>query len=231
MTATEAETEPLEPPTEPESDEAENGEEDGEEDEAADGEPEASAPEPRPMTEKELEAREKKNDAEKLRHAERIGVIYADDAVKLIPCEACGFHIPGFHWPASEYPEGGTLRALYEFLAGGEDVQPKQPQFLVVCEACNGLGQWLTGSRRDDARFLTCSDCGSLGYIDLRKNQAQQPAVAAAPVNGGEAAPAAPVESTADFLGRPLGHPNYGILPIYLTPEGRARDVADGYGQ
>lgn len=199
------------------------------EDEPTEPEPE-DEPEARhaPSTEKEVEKANKALEAEAKRHADRIGVIMGDDALGLVLCEACATNLPGFHWPASEFNEGTPERSLYELLAGGADVRPKQPAFLRTCESCNGIGEWRTGSHKQSMEWITCADCGGKGYRDEREAK-NAPVVTLAPSSPD--APAAPAEPDVerDMLGRPAGHPNYGLLPIYMNEEQKARDAADGF--
>jgi hypothetical protein len=229
MTVSEAEPTPV--PAEPEPADDEDEDADAPEDEDADDTdaPDAAAKAERPLTEKELEAREKKIEAENIRHAKRVSEIYAEEALGLVECEACAFQIHGFHWPADAYPPDSPLRSLYELLSGGTDAQMKHPAYFVTCEECNGFGNVLTGARTDITRTIACPVCKTAGYLDKRQQGTPPPAVAAAPVNGGE--PAAPAEPHArlDFWGRPKGHPRYGDSPIELNSDELASDRADGF--
>lgn len=202
----------------------------GDEDEPDEGE---DTPEPTPedepeaarspQSEKEIEKANKALEAEKKRHADRIGVIMGEDSLSLVECEACAANIPGFHWPAADFPEGTPERAIYELLSGGTDVLPVQPDFLHTCKACNGLGQWRTGSHGPAVnQTLTCSVCGGIGYTDDRKTQPAAVPLVAVP-DAPAPAPAEPATET-DMIGRPFGHPNYGMMPVYMTPEQIAAD-------
>jgi hypothetical protein len=191
-------------------------------------EPEEPEAHQAPQSEKEIEKANKALDAEKARHTKRISEIMAEDSLGLVPCEACATNIPGFHWPAADFPEGTAERSLYELLAGGADVQSRQPPFLHTCPSCNGLGEWKTGGHKQSMEWLTCSDCGGKSYIDDRDKPSGPVAVPTPAATPEAPAPAAPEVET-DMLGRPKGHPNYGLLPIYMNPEQLALDAQDGY--
>jgi hypothetical protein len=186
------------------------------------------------VSEKELERLTKALENEAKRHTRRVGEIMGDDAVALVACEACDDKIPGWHWPAEVYPEGSPERTLYELLAGGSNAQMRHPGRYVTCDECNGFGQVLTGARNEIHRLLICPYCKGDGYHDREAAQAPVVSLAAANTILGTTTTAfevgVPQPPEVDFIGRPKGHPNYGIMSTYLTPEQQALDAQDGYG-
>jgi hypothetical protein len=205
-------------------------------------EPEPTAPEPEPepeqpappaeaaQTEKEIKKRQDALSREAERHAGRVNEILGEDALGLIPCEACPPTVAGWHYPADAYPEGDPSRLLYEMLAGGSEAVLRHPARYKECPDCGGFGRVLTGSK--EAQFVTkvCPnvDCKGTGYVDTDARSAPviqltSPADAEQP---GEQQPTPDV----DFLGRPVGHPNYGKMTSYMTPDELAIDQRDGFG-
>lgn len=183
-----------------------------------------------PLSEKEIDKLTQALEREAQRHTKRIGEIMGDDAVALVMCEACDDKIPGWHWPAEVFPEGSPERTLYELLAGGTDAQMKHHDRFTVCASCNGFGQVLTGARNEIGRMRICPECGGDGYKDAQENQ---PAPTATPLPLAVVenfTPAQAPEPEKDFLGRPVGHPNYGKMSTYLTASEQALDVRDGFG-
>lgn len=203
------------------------------EDEEPDVEPEAED-EPElvvptgPQSEREIEKANAALEKEHVRHAKRISEIMGEDALDLVVCEACATNMAGFHWPSSVYPDGSPERVMYEVLSGGGSTTPKQPEFLKTCVSCNGLGDWRTGSYKESCQFITCGDCGGKGYTDERDVRPATLMVVSSEVVAEPAAPAQP-DVERDMLGRPTGHPNYGLLPIYMNDQQKALDAADGF--
>lgn len=182
------------------------------------------------QTERELEKRQRALEREAERHEKRVRELLGDDAEGLIKCEACPEALSGYHFGPNDYPPGSPDRALYEMLAGGTDGIMQHPAWVEQCGECNGYGQVLTGARVELTRLLTCPICKGAGYVDLRTDS---PAPLQPAANGAASTPVTPAttptEPNADMWGRPLGHPNFGKFPIYLTDEERASDLAEGF--
>lgn len=213
---------------EPEDEALEEPEVEEPEDEPEDeDEPELVAPSA-PQSEKEIEKANKALENENVRHAKRISEIMGEDALDLVVCEACATNMAGFHWPSSVYQDGSPERVMYEVLSGGGSTTPKQPEFLKTCVSCNGIGKWRTGSYAESCEWLTCSDCGGKGYTDERDRGPAKFVELHDPAGSVETDLAA-LEVERDMLGRPAGHPNYGLLPIYMSDAQKALDAADGY--
>ena len=206
---------------------------------APEPEPEqAPEPEPEPepeqtpeaLSEREISKRIDALEREKDRHAKRVSEILQEEALDLIECEACEPAIPGFHYPAHMYATGSAQQTLYELLAGGTDAQMKHPERYVTCGTCNGFGQVLTGARNDLTRLITCPECKGAGYHDRQDTATQVVPLQPAPPAENGAADGWQQPTDADFLGRPRGHPNFGKMTTYLTPEELAIDQRDGFG-
>jgi hypothetical protein len=179
---------------------------------------------------KEQDAIQEKLENEAARHRKRLGEILGEEVERLVQCEACPPRTPGYHYPADAFEAGDPSRTLYEFLdAGGSAFPPINPRY-VRCGTCDGHTKIDTQSRDPLQRFIVCWDCGGTGYRDTQKPTGA--VVALAPVTDGVApVPVAlPPEPQTDHIGRPVGHPNYGKLPIYLTPDELAIDKRDGFG-
>lgn len=221
----EAETPAPPPPDEPDEPDTDEPDDDDEpEDVAAVEEAE------QPLSEKDIEKLNQRLEAERDRHTKRISEIMGDDAVALVRCEACDDKIPGWHWPAEIFSEGSPERTLYELLAGGTDAQMTHPDRFRVCEYCNGFGQVLTGARNDIHRTLICPECRGDGYRDREAQTTPVVQLAAPPANAEPFEPGTPPSPEKDFLGRPVGHVNYGKMSTYLTPAEQAIDTRDGFG-
>jgi len=218
QTEPEQPTEPTEP-TEPEDEPTEPTE------------PEPTAPptEPEPLSEKEINKRIKALEGEKERHTKRVSEILQEEAIDLVPCEACEIAIPGFHYPATMYPAGSPERALYELLGGGKETQMQHPSRYVICDTCNGFGQVLTGARNELNRTIVCPECKAAGYHDREADPPNVVTLAPAGYPGENIPAQQPPPEDTDFLGRPRGHPNYGKMTTYLTPEELAIDQRDGF--
>ena len=176
-----------------------------------------------------MEKAAKQLEKESERHTAAVSRIMGEDSLALVPCELCEAGIPGFHWPASMLPDDDPRRTFYEMFETGDEGQMTKPERYARCDYCRGFGKVLTGSREPLTATLSCPECKGAGYHD--KNAATPPqlhSVAVAAPSGDTPAPAeVPLEK--DFVGRPLGHPNYGKLSAYLSPAELAVDVNDGY--
>ncbi len=239
MSSTEIEDVPLaedevEPDDQPDIEPDEPGIDD-ERDEDEDEDPEATALLASAASDKEIERRQKSLDREGDRHEKRVREILGADSEGLVKCEACPAAISGYHYGPDDYPPGSPERALYEMLQAGDASMMRHPEWLQTCDECNGFGTVLTGARADLTRTLMCPICKGSGYIDTRRDTTAAPIVAE---NGAEPPPAAPAASVddpdVDMWGRkralPTGevNPRFGKFPIFLTPEERAADEADG---
>jgi hypothetical protein len=178
------------------------------------GEPDAPD-EPEPPSgpsEAELEKAFKSLERESDRHAKRVAEIMGADFANLQTCPCC--QVPGFVFPFQEFSDTDQERrlAILSYLGQGEapykDAADKR-----ACEACDGYGEVLSGSRNPTHRVVACSVCQGLGWIQTAATIAAVPAiydpatVASGVANGG-AAPGTP-----DAWGRPPGSRFYGVAP------------------
>lgn len=207
-------------PTEPEQPE-----------EPAEPEPEPEQPtEPEALSEKEINKRVDALEREKERHAKRVSEILQEEALDLLVCEACEGAIPGFHYPAEMYPEGSAQRLLYEFLSPNA-IGLKHPSRYVRCQTCDGACEVETGARPGTLTYkIVCPDCKGAGYFDREQPSAPVIAITTTTTTTNESTGAPPETPREDFLGRPYGHPNYGKMTTYLSPEEIAIDQRDGFG-
>lgn len=165
-------TEVLEP-SDPAGDDPEVGDDDGsEQSDAEQDDEEASAPDPgvaeaRYLTERELDKRSQKLDAENTRHAKRVGEIMEDDAADLIPCPVCMDTIAGWVYPPDiAEPSEEQVSRIRQF-AGLPDYSNFQSvPWAHTCGACAGLGKVVTGSKVIGAEVTGCRDCNERGWIN-----------------------------------------------------------------
>jgi predicted nucleic acid-binding Zn-ribbon protein len=186
--------------------------------------------EPGPMSERELEQGIEKLTKEATRHANRVSEIMGDDAQLLVPCELCAPGIPGFRWPEAptEEQRQAVLLAIGEAAPADLVEDPDAEQ----CDRCHGLGELLTGSKVETQRTRACTKCGANGWTTPEQRQAydstqQAKAVAAevVPLREGQASQPTEVPSV-DAWGRVVGQEFFGMNPVYMTPDQRARDSA-----
>lgn len=125
------------------------------------------------LSEREIEKRFAKLDAENTRHRKRLGEILEEDALHIVPCPVCmdSFHGWVFdpqHIPLEESQRERTLQLLN--LADFEDIP--QASWAVTCETCKGHGRVKTGSKAEGREVTTCEDCGGAGWHNLHKRPA-----------------------------------------------------------
>lgn len=198
-------------------------------DAAADDEPEAAAePAPPPLSEKELEAALKKLDSEATRHANRVSEIMGADAQTLIPCVLCETNIPGFCFPGGVDDE--KRAAVMAAIGMGEAAELVEDPETQMCEYCDGNGETITGSKVPNQATRPCPKCLANGW--LSKDQVRANAVIAETQLVADQVlsdlPATPAPAytlpQVDAWTRPIGHPNYGKNPVYMSAEERASD-------
>lgn len=129
------------------------------------------APAPSPASEKEVKAMKARLDAEDQRHENRIAEIMGQAMEAMAPCPLCRAHgfIPG-EIPDDFDPEQRevVMRAMGE---GGDATYREHPD-LITCETCNGLGHLLTGARNEANYVVSCPECLSKGYINVKEKAA-----------------------------------------------------------
>lgn len=167
---------------------------------------------PAPPTQKELEAAQRALDKENRRHSSAVAKIMGADFAELLECPCC--QIPGFVFPF----QAGTVhdeerRAAVEAYLGASGPNYVEATDRARCEACDGLGEVLSGSRNPLHRVVPCSPCGGLGWVQV----SAQVAPLSAGHSDGYMKTAQPVQQTngdvPDLWGRPPGHPHYGMAP------------------
>jgi hypothetical protein len=117
------------------------------------------------LSERDIEKRFAKLDAENTRHRKRLGEILEEDALHIVPCPVCmdSFHGWVFdpqHIPLQDDQRERTLQLLN--LADFEDIP--QASWAVKCETCNGHGRVKTGSRAEGREVTQCLDCKGAGW-------------------------------------------------------------------
>ena len=183
---------------------------DGAGDGAADSPGENAASSPRSQA--EIDALTRKLEAEAARHAKRVAEIMGDDFALLVPSPVDW--TPGYIFNVPEmHPTPDAIEELYALLGENAPVDMQPATDAEACEACNALGEVLTGSRKPGQQTKPCVSCGGTGWkpkaaplapvapITYTQPQPQYPG------NGGSA------NTFPDQWGRPLGHPHYNIAP------------------
>jgi len=174
-----------------------------------DAQPEAAAA---PRSQEEIEALNRKLEAEAVRHSKRVAEIMGDDFQLLIPSPVDWtpgflFNVPGM------LPEPEQVAALDAILgrAGLEDFVPAED--VEPCEKCNALGRTLTGSRVEGQQTKPCAKCSGSGFQTKIAPLAPVPPIDYN-VNASSAGVIVPNQPiAADRYGRPYGHPHYGLEP------------------
>lgn len=172
-------------------------------------------PPPAPPSQAEIEARQEKLEREADRHAKRVAEIMGDDFGELIP-NPCDW-TPGYLVnPALAPIPPDVLAAFDEIVGRGDRAALLEATDAQACDACNALGQVLTGSKVPGQETKPCGSCQGSGW--RHKMSAAPPA----PTydfsqNAGAAQPPPPnVVQVADAYGRPVGHPHYGMNPAAI---------------
>ena len=182
------------PPEEPEEEAAEDDET-----------PAEPSTEPQPEPEPQAQADEKAGEKlgkENDRHVRAVARIMGDDFALVHPCVCEGF---GFTFEApSAAPE----------YAHAPDTE--------TCQACNGLGEVLTGARNPHNERRACQTCSGQGYVMVATPLAQVASIGApAEPYPGYGVAFVPVPGgIEDGWHRPAGHPQWGLDPAQIAPTG-----------
>lgn len=183
----------------------------------------AEASAPQPPTQKEIEKRLEKLDAEAQRHSKRVAEIMGDDFGMLLPSPLDW--TPGFVFRPDVAPlDPAAYQATMAYLGGPGAADYKDDPERAQCDLCGGLGKLKTGSLVENQDALPCRKCRGQGWY----GEGNLPPLAP-PAQIGTSAGAATVTYTqppmpppntpvqaADRWGRPAGHPHYGIDPVQV---------------
>jgi hypothetical protein len=132
-----------------------------------------------PQSDREVKQLGKKIDAERERHAKKLGEILGDAAPDTLPCPLCFEGLQGFVLPgdALSLPEEQRAAAL-SFL--GQEISSGMPQTpgTETCSLCDGYGVTKNPTRSPHHETSMCGPCGGQGYI---KHAAPVPQLASVP--------------------------------------------------
>lgn len=161
-------TDEPETPDEPETIEGEDVDEDeGQETDGQDGDPQSQA-----LSEKALMKRDQQLDAEKTRHASRVGVIMGEAAVDLIPCPVCMDGIDGWIYTPEVAALSDEAVSRIRSVIGLPDYTTfKHVTWANTCEECGGMGKVLTGSNVPGSDITGCMRCNERGWINTRQRE------------------------------------------------------------
>lgn len=174
-----------------------------------DADPDAEPPPSEQPSQAEIEATYKKLDKETERHVKRVAELVGEDAfAMLVACELCEPSMPGFRWPR---PPADPVKEAVRFAIGDRQPENWQPdQYSRMCEACQGLGEVLTGSHVRGQDTLGCIACDSKGWVAIGPERTGRPVVSLRTVEGNDPppdAPAAPAEEPPEAAAlRALGY-------------------------
>ena len=188
-----------------------------------------TSPAPAPPTEADT--------AKMLRQLERsatswrnsVSRILEEDAQVLEPCPLCPDNLPGFVYPLETIPHE-VREAVIGWLRGGDTPDMKDDPDAEVCDVCDGHGHTLTGSKVPGNDTKLCGKCAGNGWTMPEQRAGWAALHPPTPPPQAEVIPMPVAAATStgmpatDQWGRPLGNPNYGRDPNYMTPEERAAD-------
>ena len=220
--------ESAEPEPELEPDEDEDEDEDEEEPEPA--------PASRALSEKDIERINRRIDAAAVANEKRLRDILRDDFDVYAPCPLCA--IPGFAYkPGTLEYEPLHRAAIMAALGDAPEIEYKTDPKTQPCPDCDGLGDVLTGSKREAAKLKQCDSCGGHGWkpkLDEGHQYTTAGGVVYNPQFGGSVLNAPPTTldhgnpypgygiafvpiqgGSPDGFGRPAGHPHYGLPREY----------------
>ena len=179
-----------------------------------DGEQEGAQPEAAaaPRSQKEIDALTGKLEAEATRHTKRVAEIMGDDFSLLVPSPVDW--TPGFIFAVPEMlPTQEQVAAFDAILGRAQGVEYLEAKDAEMCADCAGLGEVLTGSRKDGQITKPCTACTGTGWRTKAAplQLAPQPNTAA---NVTYSITSEPNQfPVADRWGRPAGHPHYNMEP------------------
>ena len=126
------------------------------------------------LSERDLEKRGQKIDAENVRHAKRLGEIMGDDAADLDMCPMCSDDIAGFIYAPGKAPLSDEAIARVRMAIGMPVYDTLvQPPWAQACGDCQGQGKVKTGSVVPGKETTDCPTCGANGWINTRRRPEQ----------------------------------------------------------
>lgn len=176
-------SEPSEPPTE--------------------GEPPANPAESEPETvvqgptEAEIEKVGKQLEALRKHVARKVGDIFGEDAVALIPCPLCGDDAPGHVWmqiPGEVKDE--AMARVHAWLGIASPVELEAHPNAELCPTCKGKGQVRTPSQVPGYDVVDCPNCAATGRV---LTQAAPPSQQTGPLAPVQQLPVAPANGGSDL--------------------------------
>ena len=150
-------------------------EQEGEEVEGQEGEPEQSqeaSGAAGAVGEKELEKMFKKVDAANLAYVKRLEGIMGEEVGVLEPCPRCSDPFLGLIFPPLMRPVDQERKAAVLLSVGEEppSVSESDP-YSHRCDACQGWGRVLSGSRLNQQKTLQCIPCNGRGWVAVERSE------------------------------------------------------------
>jgi len=218
--------ETVEQGDEPEPGELDEGEREPEREPDENGDTAAVAPPA--LDDREIEKRLTALGKEATRHSNRVSEIMGEDAQVLTVCPLCPPVTPGFVFPGDVEPD--VRDRVLELLGMGAPHDYATDPEAETCDVCHGLGQLVTGSRVQGQETRPCAKCTAKGWTNESERQMWQTRTAMPPATppvqnaaGATVTVEQPIPGS-DMYGRPVGHPNYGKMPVYMTAAEREAD-------
>lgn len=169
-----------------------------------------------PRSQAEIDALTRKLEAEAQRHEKRLREIMGEDFALLVanPTD----WTPGYIFNVPEmHPTPEAVAALDALIGRASQFDLQEATDAQACEACNALGEVLTGSRKPGQETKPCSQCNGTGWKVKLEMPSPLATVAQIQPNA-TTVPAAPNQfQVADRWGRPAGHPHYGLEPASIS--------------
>lgn len=166
-------------------------------------------PETEPDSQAEMEAIGKKLDALQKYVARKMGDILGEQAQSFEECEVCSYYnTPGWRLSGPYPTEVDT--AVRTVLGMRSPAELAKDNYAHVCDACNGFGETLSGSKVPGRETLPCYVCKANGWVPVGDERANTGLFVA---NGPAAAFTPPADSIApQFTQDPADEPEVAAL-------------------
>jgi hypothetical protein len=166
--------------------------------------------------EKELEKMFAKVERANVAYVKRIGESMGEEFGVLEQCPRCaspflGFIFPPMMRPATDEVKAKVLASIGEHAA----MATQKANFARRCDDCDGNGVVLSGSRRNDQKTIRCRACEGKGFVYVGEPPPPVVGYTEVPVPSAEVNGVKEDAPSVDLWGRPAGHPDYGVHPMY----------------
>lgn len=180
-------------------------------------EPETPEQAPPAPTAEEMEAIFSALEKQAVKHRERVLELAGPLAADLAPCPLCQEQAPGFylHDLPPDQAEG-RIQAIVGVLSGGIVPEYRVSEQVERCDACDGWGRVLSGSRVPEQATVPCTACTGSGHKPKLEVPGAPPPLPEQPAPQPHIPGADNGSGLPDAWGRPVGHPHYNIHPAMV---------------